>query len=164
MKRFKLLLAMVIVLATSIVAWGKGGKLNIVTNSTAMYLPMYSFSPESFFTDKMKEDMGVIVFYTSKSNREEWAGCKILLEEVKKFQKRLNWKNVEFIDVSKPIDRRYQCLMDRFKVKDLPDIWVILKDRANDTVYEQRIASGVVTADVITDAAVKLYMSTRYAR
>ena len=164
MKRFGLLLAMVIVLATSIVAWGKGGKLNIVTNSTAMYLPMYSFSPESFFTDKMKEDMGVIVFYTSKSNREEWAGCKILLEEVKKFQKRLNWKNVEFIDVSKPIDRRYQCLMDRFKVKDLPDIWVILKDRANDTVYEQRIASGVVTADVITDAAVKLYMSTRYAK
>ena len=164
MKRFKLLLAMVIVLATSIAAWGKGGKFNIVTNSTAMYLPMYSFSPESFFTDKMKEDMGVIVFYTSKSNREEWAGCKILLEEVKKFQKRLNWKNVEFIDVSKPIDRRYQCLMDRFKVKDLPDIWVILKDRANDTVYEQRIASGAVTADVITDAAVKLYMSTRYAK
>jgi hypothetical protein len=164
MKRFKLLLAMVIVLATSVVAWGKNGRLNIVTNSTAMYSPMYSLFSDKFITDEMKQNMAIIVFYTSKSNREEWAGCKILLEEVKKFQKKLNWKNVEFIDVSRPIDRRYQCLMDRFKVKNLPDVWVILKNRASNTVYEQRIVNGAVTADVITDAAVKLYMSTRYAK
>ena len=171
MKRFTLLLAMAMIMATSVVAWGKNGRLNIVTNSTAMYLPMYSLFPDKFVTDKMKQDMGIIVFYCTKqvkghpicakSEDDKCSECKRLLEEVKKFQKKWKWKNVVFVDVSKRIDKRYQCLMDRFKVGPLPDIWVIFKDRLNNTVYEQRIARGVISSDVIADAVIKFYMNVR---
>ena len=170
MKRFTLLLAMAMVMATSVVAWGR---INILTNSTAMYAPMYSLQDKDAITKEMRKDMGIIVFYCSnkpsagryyicaKSENDKCTESKVLLQEIKKFQKKWDWKQVEFVDVSKPFDRRFNEFVKRFNVGFLPDIWIVVKDRQHNVIYEQRLAQGAVSADAIADAIIKMYWETR---
>ena len=98
--------------------------------------------------EKMKEDMGLVFFYTENCGQ----ACKEAGGLLQEFVNHVGWANFLTVDVS-----NNPQVIEEFKIQMVPDIWVV--GNVDGKVQKRRVKAGVATWSHVEDGLLKAYTS-----